>query len=279
MMLRKNFETDGIFETLKKVQALGYNTFEVSQLEMSTENKAELRRAIDELGIAIPVITAGLDPMVIPGMNRASYALSTDLDQIIADCKQLGATIVRIGSLPLENTVSSEKYIEFAQRADEVAVKLKEHGIGLYYHNHNWEFCKFDGKHGIDLIHDNSTTLGFEIDVHWVWKGGVDPAKFIRSYEGRVELIHLKDYRIGMPNLELLKSDDFRAKFGAIRDVVQFAEVGEGTLDFKSIIDTSIDVGTKYFFIEQDDTYGRDIMDSLRISAENLRKLGYADLF
>ena len=61
----------------------------------------------------------------------------------------------------------------------------------------------------------------------------------------------------------------------AFNDVVQFAEVGEGTLDMDAIIKQSLASGAKYFFIEQDNLYGRDVFDCLKTSYDNIVKLGY----
>ena len=65
----------------------------------------------------------------------------------------------------------------------------------------------------------------------------------------------------------------------AMSDVVEFAEIGEGNLDIKAIIDLAGETGVEHIFIEQDNTYGRDPFDSLEISARNLRALGYEDRF
>ena len=60
---------------------------------------------------------------------------------------------------------------------------------------------------------------------------------------------------------------------------VEFAEVGEGSLPVKECIEAGLAGGSEYFLIEQDTTYGRDPFESLKISKENLEKLGYADWF
>ena len=65
----------------------------------------------------------------------------------------------------------------------------------------------------------------------------------------------------------------------AMADVVEFAEIGEGNLDMKAIIDLAGETGVEHIFIEQDNTYGRDPFESLEISANNLRSLGYEDRF
>ena len=62
-------------------------------------------------------------------------------------------------------------------------------------------------------------------------------------------------------------------------NTVQFAEIGEGNLDFKAIIEACERTGVKYLPIEQDDTYGRDPFESLQISMDNLKALGFSEYF
>ena len=62
-------------------------------------------------------------------------------------------------------------------------------------------------------------------------------------------------------------------------ECVEFAELGEGNLDFPAIIKTGLESGSKYLIVEQDTTYGRDEFESLAISAAYLREIGYGDCF
>ena len=78
-----------------------------------------------------------------------------------------------------------------------MAARLQEHGIRLYYHNHHIDFAKYDGRYLLDVLAERAPLVGFEIDVHWVQRGGLDPVATLRKYGGRVAMVHLKDYRIG----------------------------------------------------------------------------------
>ena len=174
--------------------------------------------------------------------------------------------------------------MDFAKEANEYALKLKEDGIDLYYHNHHVEFVRYDGEFLLDIIRTNAPALGFELDSHWIHRGGQDPVKFIKKYAGSIRLVHLKDYRIGeMPIPE--GGVDFTSKEGMMKfmsnftNIVQFAEVGEGTLDMPAIIQAGLEGGGEYFLVEQDDCYGRDPFDSLKISHDNLVKMGFGDWF
>ena len=42
-----------------------------------------------------------------------------------------------------------------------------------------------------------------------------------------------------------------------------------------AIIQAGLESGSEYFLIEQDETYDRDVWESLRISRDNLIRMGY----
>ena len=199
-----------------------------------------------------------------------------DYKKIVEDCRKLDCDMLRIGMLPMTCMGNYQKAVDFAKEANEYALKLKEDGIDLYYHNHHVEVVRYDGEFLLDIIRANAPALGFELDSHWIHSGGQDPVKFIKKYAGSIRLVHLKDYRIGeMPIPE--GGVDFTSKEGT--NIVQFAEVGEGTLDMPAIIQAGLEGGGEYFLVEQDDCYGRDPFDSLKISHDNLVKMGFGDWF
>lgn len=278
MMLKDDFAKAGPFETLRAVREIGYRAVEVSQIPMTPENVAELDRARGELGMTIAALSASLT--ATPG--RTGESLTDDFDKIVADAHALGCSMLRIGMLPFDAMRSLEAVLDFCDRTDEMAARLADQGIRLYYHNHHIEFAKFDGKHLLDIIADRAPRMGLEIDVHWVQRGGLDPVATLRKYGDRVAMVHLKDYRIGrLPEEAFAKlgSGDIRGFMADFAGVVQFAEVGEGNLDFPAIIAASQEIGAEYLLVEQDDQYGRTPLDCLRTSHDNLVGLGFAGLF
>ena len=48
---------------------------------------------------------------------------------------------------------------------------------------------------------ENIIFLGFELDVHWIWRAGLNPIDIIPRYANRIRAIHLKDYRVGEINI------------------------------------------------------------------------------
>jgi sugar phosphate isomerase/epimerase len=278
MMLKNEFEADGAFTTLKRLNELGFNVVEISQISMSEANVGEIERARAELGMEIAALSAALEtPVGTPGDS-----LMNDFDKIVADCMRLACRLVRMGMMPLWAMASKKALLDFCSRSNEMAARLAEQGIALYYHNHHIEFAKYDGEYILDIIRESAPLLKFELDVHWIHRGGKDPVGVLKDYAGIVDLVHLKDYRIGQlpPNAyEFQQAGDFQAFRTAFEGVVQFAEVGEGNLDFQAIIDQSLSSGAKYLLVEQDNQYGRDPFDCLATSRDNLIALGYGPLF
>jgi sugar phosphate isomerase/epimerase len=276
--IKHAFARLGTEETLRRVTELGYRAIEISQVPMTPENVEAMRRAQDERGLRIAALSASMTPH--PG--TAGESLTTAFSKIVADCHALGTTFLRIGMLPVDAMGSRETVLAFAAQADTMAERLRGEGIDLHYHNHHVEFARFDGRPMLDLIADNAPRLGLELDVHWIHRGGVDPVTELRRHAGRARLIHLKDYRIGtLPQsaIDAIAAGDASGFATAFAALVQFAEVGQGTLDWPSIIDTSLAGGAEYLFVEQDDTYGRDPFDSLAMSRDHLVSIGYGDLF
>ncbi|MDP9982598.1 sugar phosphate isomerase/epimerase [Pseudarthrobacter oxydans] len=278
MMLKGSFAELGAFETLRKVSAIGYNAVEISQIPMTPENVAELDRSRSELGMDIAALSVAVEAP--KGMPVDS--LKDDFDKIVDNVKRLDSTLLRIGMLPFPAMKSIHAVMDFAKQANEYAERLQEQGISLYYHNHHIEFAKFDGKYMLDIIAENSPAMGMEIDVHWVQRGGLDPVRTLERYAGRTAMVHLKDYRIGqMPEAAfgMLQTGDFPGFMAEFRNVVQFAEVGEGNLDFPAIIPAAEAAGAQYMLVEQDELYGRTVWDALQTSYDNLTAMGHSNLF
>ncbi|SHE75928.1 sugar phosphate isomerase/epimerase family protein [Alkalibacter saccharofermentans] len=276
MMLKEKVEEMGVRNVMEKLSSMGYHCVEVSQIPMTPENVENLKKSCQEFDIKIAALSASIEPM-FPGMP-GEY-LSTDFDKIVSDCKTLGCSFLRIGMLPMTLMGSREKALEFVKIADGYGKKLAEHGIKLYYHNHHVEFERYEGETLLEIIKNNTEYLGFELDVHWIQRGGMDPVEVIKSFDGRVTLLHLKDYRIGKLEIDFSKGFDMKEFMAKFTGVVEFAEVGEGNLDMPGIIQAGLESGSKYFLIEQDDQYGKDPFDCLKTSRDNLIKMGYEDWF
>ena len=269
------------YDVMAKLTDIGFHCAEVSQVPMTKENVAGFRKAIDELKFNFSSLTAAVAPMV-PGMPGEYLCNPDDYKKMLDDARTLNCDMFRIGMMPMNAIGDVAKCIDFAKQAEEYCLKLKEDGIDLYYHNHHIEFMKLEnGKYLLDVLRENAPTMGFELDTHWIHRGGENPVEFIKKYAGSVRLLHLKDYKIANVEMpDMTKGFDMKAFANAFfAQPVRFAELGAGSLPLKACIEAGLEGGAEYFLIEQDDSYGRDPFDCLRDSRDHLIELGYESWF
>lgn len=241
--LREFLKTpEDVAKSLKKVREIGYEAVQVSGL--GPIDPKELKKIADDNGLQI-VVTH------IPFQR-----FQEDMEGLIADHKLWNCKYVGLGAMPKEYRTSRESYVQFAKEASGFAKRLAEEGLSFVYHNHAFEFVKFDGKTGLELIYEESDpVLNGEIDTFWVQKGGSDPAAWIRKLKGRMEIVHFKDMVINENGEQIM------------------AEVGEGNLNWPAIIEACREIGIKWHIVEQD-TCQRDPFESLAISLKNLKAMG-----
>ena len=212
---------DALGGVLGRLREIGYEAVEVAGLTPSVADRldAELERA-------------GL-------VACAAHVALCDIDAAAPHCKAWGCQYVVVPSLPPDYH-SPEGFRRFAAEAEEIAERLRRHGLGLAYHNHDFEL-----PIGLEILFARG--LQAELDVFWLRQGGEDPVDWIRRLAGRLPLVHLKDM-----------GEDGRQ-----------TEVGEGVLDWAAILAACRDAGTRWFVVEQDQS-DRDPLDSLAISHRHL---------
>ncbi len=233
----------GIAETMKKLAAIGYKTLQVSAF--ATIAPERMRELADEAGLRIVVTHTNQDRI----MNEPEAVAR---EHEIYGCKNVG-----IGMMPQRYVGSVEGLRAFLHDFDRAARVFRERGLKLHYHNHCFEYQRFGGAPLIDIMADETDPdlWGFILDLFWVQAGGRNPASELRRFEGRVDICHFKDYAV--------EGWDKR-----------FAPVMEGNLEWDEIFEACRDTGVEYAMVEQDDAYGRDPFDELRISHDNLKKAG-----
>ncbi len=100
---------------------------------------------------------------------------------------------------PLQwNARTAEDYRRTAVTLNARGRELREHGIGLHYHNHEFEFEKVDGdRTGMDILlrelDPTAVTLCF--DAGWAERAGQDAADFLVEHGARIRFLHLRDFK------------------------------------------------------------------------------------
>ena len=236
--LREDLTKD-FLGVLEKVAEIGYTGVEFFGGEFGGLKASQLKSNLDKLGLKAVSAHTNVDD------------LRDNLEKVIDYNLEIGNSYLAI---PWAKFETKQDYLDMAKFCNTVGEKCKNKGMQLCYHNHDMEFIKYDGEFGLDIIYKETDPemLKAEIDTYWVQRGGVDPAEYIKKYAGRCELIHLKD-------MEASEEKDF-------------AEIGNGIMDFKKIIAASKESGAKHFIVEQD-SCKRPPFESIKISYENLKKM------
>jgi sugar phosphate isomerase/epimerase len=131
------------------------------------------------------------------------------------------------------------------------------------FHNHNYEFHKFEHDTGYDiLLRETDPSLVYlEMDCYWMTQAGKDPLAMLKMLSGRIKMLHLKDRLPGFTPSQTL--DDAAE---------HFTEVGTGTIQWRPILEAAQRSGVEHYFVEQDHTSGA-ALESIKVSYNNLRKI------
>jgi sugar phosphate isomerase/epimerase len=186
----------------------------------------------------------------------------SDFMKIVEKAKATGLSHLVIPYLQDNERKTLDDYKKVAAHANKAAIKAREAGIQLAYHNHAFEFePKEGGKTGFDIFMEEfAPEMQFEIDIFWVKVGGVEPIDLIKKLSGRISQLHLKDLKDGLT----------LPAFGGVPPDA-FQELGDGIIPMAPILELGKTAGVKICHVEQDQS--PDPLASIRQSMEYLRKL------
>lgn len=229
-----------IRETFIKVKQMGYDEVQLSGIGHVDEDKARfIEELIKELEISICVT------------HMSFEQLETELEALIKYHQQWGCKYIGIGSMPKEYR-NKEGYQPFIEWANKIGDRLSKEDMVFVYHNHRFEFQRFEEKTGMDMLIDGfNENVQVLLDTYWVQAGGVDPVELITKLGGKLDIVHFKDY-------------------GIVNDEAIFAEVGSGNFNWARIIKACHEAGVKYAAVERD-RGDIDGFESLSISRKYLK--------
>ena len=233
---------DDMAATLVRLRAIGYEAVEMGWPTQFTA--VEFQKMCEAAGIAVC------------STHCDFRRLRDDIEAVIEEHQVIGCPNIAVGAMPDEYRRGADGFLQFARDADQVGRKLTQAGYTFSYHNHSFEFERFDGRLGMDIIfeHTDPKHVLAQLDTYWVSHAGGDPVRWIERLSGRMLLMHLKDMSV-------------RGQ----RQV--FSEVGEGNLSWPDIVPAAQRSGVRWYIVEQDQCE-RDPFESLEISFGNLRAMG-----
>ncbi|WP_101842942.1 sugar phosphate isomerase/epimerase [Halobacillus sp. Marseille-P3879] len=237
-------ETEKDFEgTLRKVADLGFEGVEFAGLGDYTPG--DMKKLLDELGLKAVSSHIPLEQ------------IKNNLNQMIEVQKTLGSKYIVCPYFEPKNEKDYYELITILKKAGEMC---SLEGIKLCYHNHDFELEKLsNGQTALETIFAETSPqeLNTELDIYWLKKAGEDPVEWLKRYEGRTPLLHLKD---------MTKDDE---QF--------FAELGTGGVDVDAVLALGEEAQIKWWIVEQD-VSRKTAFESLEISMNYLKsKLPHLD--
>ncbi len=230
--LREESEKDFI-GTLKKVSDIGYQGVEFAgYYDMSAK---DLKKVMDDLGLMAASSHIPLDKLM------------EDLSSVIAYQHEIGSTkLVCPFIAPQMRT--EEGYSELIRSLNDIGQECSKEGITLCYHNHDFELERLsNGKTALETILDetNPEWVKAEFDIYWLTRAGENPVEWMKRYQDRTPLVHLKDMTTD--------GEQF------------FAELGTGGVDLNGVLNQG-DVSNVDWWIVEQDKCKRSPLESIEMS-------------
>lgn len=172
----------------------------------------------------------------------------------VEDAKKNGQKYMALAYLVEAERKSIDNYKKICADMNAAGEVCKKNGIRFQYHNHAFEFDTVDGQIPFDVMLKelDPKNVGMEMDIFWVVAAGQDPIKYFTKHPGRFEQWHVKD---------MSKTD--RTKN---------ADIGTGTIDYKSLFTKAKLSGMKHWYVEYDN-YPVDPLESAAASAKFLKTI------
>ena len=226
--------------TVAQVAEMGYEAVEFAGYY---GRKAEdLRKMLDANGLKCAGAHIGIDSL-----------LGDNLQKSIDFHKTVGNEHLICPGLPGKYRDSAKAWGETAKLFNDIAAKLKPHGLRTGYHNHSIEFKPMDGQIPWDVFFGNtSKDVVMQLDTGNAMHGGAESVPILKKYPGRAYTLHCKPWSKKNPK----------------------AVIGEDDLPWGEIFAVCEAQGATEWYIVEYEVPGRPALVSVRMCIDNLRKMG-----
>ena len=214
-------------KTLEAVKKAGYDYVEFAGYFDKTAE--EVKALLDKHGLTCVSV------------HQAYEVFLEEPEKNVEYLKTIGAKYCAIPWMSKEKHNGSGQFDKTASEITKVAKLLKENGIQMLYHNHDFEFEKYEGKFLNDWLLEAIPEIQPQVDTCWVHYAGYNPSEYIEKYTGRAEVIHLKDFVCknlgGGPVYALIDESGKESKKQSKEETgFEFRPLGSGIQDFNAIL-------------------------------------------
>ncbi|MYA16780.1 MAG: sugar phosphate isomerase/epimerase [Gammaproteobacteria bacterium] len=163
---------------LERLAAIGYQGVEPFNLHGKAPES--FKAQVEDLGM---VVSSSHHPWA----NRA------DINEVVDTVAALGLSRAA-GGFGAADFADLDAVKRTADTVNSLTDTLSGHGLGLFLHNHWWEFAEIEGRLGYHWIAELCPDVQFEVDTYWAANfGAVDVAAEVARVKDRVPLLHIKD--------------------------------------------------------------------------------------
>lgn len=233
---------------LKQVASFGYKeveSFEGAEGMFWGMGHTGFKQYMDDLGMKIV-------------SSHCDY--KKDFEKKAAEAAAIGMSYLICPWVGPQQTL--DDYKKLAEEFNQAGAICKKNGIRFGYHNHDYSFTLQDGQYPQDIFmqQTDKDLVDFEMDIYWVVTAGQDPVAWLKKYNGRFRLCHIKDRKKGVapvkdePNLSVI--------------------VGTGSINFKKILAAARTEGMQHYIVEQE-AYEKAPIECVKEDAVYLNKLTF----
>lgn len=191
------------------------------------------------------------------GFSDHFFSTNDQLKHFIDDCIK-GAKKINLKYITWPWLDPKYRNIEhfklLADKLNLIGEHISGSGLGFAYHNHGYEFDYEDGLCGYDIIMNDTdpNLVKLQLDMYWlIHSSNYTPTEIIKKQPGRFVMWHVKD-------MDKLTRD--------------YTELGNGSIDYLSLIPDAELSGLEYLYIEQGGNYTINSIESARSSAAYYKK-------
>ncbi|MBR5601226.1 MAG: sugar phosphate isomerase/epimerase [Clostridia bacterium] len=230
----------------------GLNLFSIRNYLDTEEHFLEAAKALKEMGYSYIQYSGGaFDPDRIARVSKAAelpvVLTHVPMDRIINDTQALmeehdkfGCKNIGLGAMPFDAIADEAKCKSIVESLDRAGEVMQKNGFAFFYHHHHFEFFKHGDQTVFDYIVEKAPHINLTLDTYWLQFGGVDIGATVDRLAGRIGCVHLKDYMIA------------KTEGGIAGYQPCFAPVGDGNIDYVSLVPRMKAAGAQYFLVEQD---------------------------
>ena len=252
----------GYQQVLSEMVETGYAGTELGDWGFMPSTPAELKKELDEkklqlLGAFVPVAlakeeahaagidlalkTAGL--MYDAGYKNAFIVLADENGSVEERTKNAGRITPGMG-------LTENQWKTFAEGAEKVAQGVKRvYGMRTVFHHHCAGYVETPEEVAKLMELTNPELLGLCLDMGHYAFGGGNPVEALKKYYNRIWHVHFKDFD---PKVGQAARENNYDYFKSVAEGV-FCELGNGNVDFKSIVAILNENGSDgWIVVEQD---------------------------